>query len=232
MSSSTSNIDLAKSGDIWRVAKKYFKNCTQFDVSWCVVGTIGKFIWESNQSALVGSFFSQSLLIIGGLLSGLISVNFNNVNNPQAKYIRCSCFGDEETPCSNFIDFLHIVKTLIEWEGHVWSEGWVWDELHNGRFARTFFNSLPLSVLGTCLYLVKILIYISFQVYKNTYSLRRYHWEPLHRRDVKYVAGSRPWARQQAIYQLIASGICWYIWVLYLLYMLIYLPRSCAAQYA
>ena len=72
--------------------QNYFKNCTQFDFSWCVVGTIGKFIWESNQSALVGSFFSQSLLIIGGLLNGLISVNLNNLNNPQANYIRCSCF--------------------------------------------------------------------------------------------------------------------------------------------
>ena len=70
---------------------------------------------------------------------------------------------EEGTPCRDFIDFRLIVKTLIEGgEGHVWSEGWVWDELHNGRFARTFLNSLPLSVLGTCLYLVSILIHISF----------------------------------------------------------------------
>ena len=38
---------------------------------------------------------------------------------------------EEEIPCSDFIDFRHIVKMFIEWEGHVWSEGWVWDELHN-----------------------------------------------------------------------------------------------------
>ena len=72
--------------------QNYFKNCPQFDVSWCVVGTIGKFICESNQSALVGSFFGQSLLIIGGLLNGLISVNLYYLNNPQVIHIRCSCF--------------------------------------------------------------------------------------------------------------------------------------------
>ena len=114
---------------------------------------------------------------------------------------------------SEFIDFRHIVKTLIEGgEGHVWSEGWVWDELHNEASQLQICQDISQQsafVSTWHMFVFSTNFDISpFQVYKNIYSQRRYHWEPLHRRDVKYVAGSRPWARQQAIYQLIASGIC------------------------